>query len=418
MAVLAPATGHDAGERSDYAVLKRRVMEAGLLEKEPHFYLRSVAAKLALLAACLALLVLVHSPWLQAADAVVLGVVSGQLGFQLHDAGHRQMFRERWKNSLVGLLTGNLLLGMSYGWWVDKHNCHHANPNHVEMDPDIGPGIISYSERRALESTGVRRLVARHQAYLFFPLLCFLAWSMHVASLTFLLQRRSRHRWTEVALLSAHVTLYLGLVLYLLGPRSALLVIVVHQCVGGFYLAMVFAPNHKGMLQLEGGELDFLRKQVLTSRNVRSHPLTDVVYGALNYQIEHHLFPTMSRNRVREAHGIVRRFCDERGIPYHEVSILRSYRELLGFLHQVGAPLRARRRGEDAPLLDQRGTPPPQRRSPERWPPRGRSPGTGAVSSPRRCARCWGGAPSTPRRSASGSTVWWCRLRTFWSPPP
>jgi fatty acid desaturase len=119
-------------------------------------------------------------------------------------------------------------------------------------------------------------------------------------------------------------------------------VVVMYKCLGGAYLALVFAPNHKGMAQVDdNSELDFLEKQVLTSRNVRSHPLTDVLYGALNYQIEHHLFATMSRNRVRAAHVIVREFCREREIPYHEVSVLKSYRELLGFLHEVGAPLRA-----------------------------------------------------------------------------
>jgi hypothetical protein len=115
-------------------------------------------------------------------------------------------------------------------------------------------------------------------------------------------------------------------------------------------MALVFAPNHKGMPQVDdSGDLDFLRKQVLTSRNVRSHPLTDMWYGALNYQIEHHLFPTMPRNRVREAHLIVREFCAEQSIPYHEVSMLQSYRELLGFLHEVGAPLRSRGRGGGGP---------------------------------------------------------------------
>jgi fatty acid desaturase len=129
------------------------------------------------------------------------------------------------------------------------------------------------------------------------------------------------------------------------------MVIVIHQCCGGFYMASVFAPNHKGMPQLaEGTELDFLRKQVLTARNVRAHPLTDVWYGALNYQIEHHLFPTMPRNRVARAHAITRQFCEERGVPYYETSILQSYREILGFLHQVGAPLRER--GPRRPVTD------------------------------------------------------------------
>jgi fatty acid desaturase len=335
---------------SDYAIVKRRVRDAGLLEKQPWFYARSIAAKMSVLAACLVVFALFRNPWVQAANAVVLAIVSGQLGFQLHDSGHRQMFAKGWRNALVGLVTGNLLLGMSYGWWVDKHNRHHANPNHVDLDPDINMVAISYSPEQSLERRGLLRAVARRQAYLFFPLLLLLGWSMHVSSLGFLLQQRSRHRWTELALLAAHVALYVGLAIFFLGPWSALLVIAIHQCGGGFYMALVFAPNHKGMPQVDdSGDLDFLRKQVLTSRNVRSHPLTDMWYGALNYQIEHHLFPTMPRNRVREAHLIVREFCAEQSIPYHEVSMLQSYRELLGFLHEVGAPLRSRGRGGGGP---------------------------------------------------------------------
>jgi fatty acid desaturase len=338
----------DTKKQSDYAIVKHRVREAGLLEKEPWFYTRSIAVKMSLLVACLVVFGVFHNPWVQAANALALAIISSQLGFQLHDSGHRQMFAKGWKNAVVGLVTGNLLLGMSYGWWVDKHNRHHANPNHVDMDPDINTVAISYSPRQALERRGLPRMIARYQAYLFFPLLFLIAWSMHAASLRFLLNQRSRHRWTELALLVGHVVLYLGLAVYFLGPWSALLVIVIHKSFAGFYLALVFAPNHKGMPQVDGdADLDFLRKQVLTSRNVRSHPLTDVLYGALNYQIEHHLFPTMSRQRVREAHLIVRAFCEERGIPYHEVSVLQSYRELLGFLHDVGAPLRARGRPEE-----------------------------------------------------------------------
>jgi fatty acid desaturase len=346
MAVPVAVVDPDATGPSDYAVVRRRIREAGLLERQPWFYTRSIAAKLALLAACLVVFGLFHNPWVQAANALVLAVITGQLGFQLHDAGHRQMFARRWKNAVVGLVTGDLLLGMSYDWWVDKHNRHHANPNHVDMDPDINTATISYSAGQALLRRGLTRMIARRQAYLFFPLLLLLGWSMHAASLGFLLKRRSRHRRTELALLTSHVLLYVGLAVHFLGPWSALLVIVVHQCSSGLYMALVFAPNHKGMPQVDdGSDLDFLRKQVLTSRNVRSHPLTDRWYGALNYQIEHHLFPTMPRNRVREAHLVVRGFCEERGIPYHEVSMLQSYRELLGFLHEVGAPLRARDRG-------------------------------------------------------------------------
>src|SRR2546427_5241466 len=192
MALRAVTFDLSAKEPSAYVALKGRIRDAGLLERQPWFYVRSISAKLALLAACIAVFVLFRNPWLQAANAVALAIISGQLGFQLHDAGHRQMFAKRWKNELVGLLTGDLLLGMSYGWWIDKHNRHHANPNHVDMDPDINTPAITYSYKQALERRGLRRMIARHQAYLFFPLIFLLAWSMHVASLAFLLRRGAR----------------------------------------------------------------------------------------------------------------------------------------------------------------------------------------------------------------------------------
>ena len=91
----------------------------------------------------------------------------------------------------------------------------------------------------------------------------------------------------------------------------------------------------------ENMKLDFLLQQILTARNVKSHPITDYWYGGLNYQIEHHLFPSMAENKLREAQKIVRQFCTEHRIPYYETSIARSYVEILQYLHFIGARLRA-----------------------------------------------------------------------------
>jgi fatty acid desaturase len=324
-----------------YAELKRRVQAAGLLGKRPGYYVLMLVTNSIAFATSLWLLALVHNVWSTVAVAALLGFVSGQLGFQLHDSGHRQMFSSRSVNTAIGIVTGNGLLGMSYGWWVDKHNRHHGNPNHQDLDPDIGVGVIAYSEEQAMAKTGAARWIVRHQASLFFPLLFGLAWTMHVASVRFLISTKDRLRWVEVGTLCLHALAYTALLVAIAGPWRALLVIVVQKCVGGFYMAAVFAPNHKGMPQIEvGQELDFLRSQVLTSRNVKSSPFTDLVYGSLNYQIEHHLFPTMPRCNIRRAHKVVREYCAELGVPYHETTIYRSYHEILSFLHEVGAPLR------------------------------------------------------------------------------
>ena len=122
----------------------------------------------------------------------------------------------------------------------------------------------------------------------------------------------------------------------------AIAFIAIHQCLFGLYLGMTFAPNHKGMPMLTAeDELDFLRKQVLTSRNVRGGVWLDIALGGLNLQIEHHLFPSMPRPSLRKAQRLVRAFCAEHGISYTETSLVGSYAAALRALHELGAPLRA-----------------------------------------------------------------------------
>src|SRR3981081_1372005 len=188
----------DSPQHSDYAVLKRRVRDAGLLEKQPWYYALLIAANLGMLAICLLLLVVVRNPWLLALVAVALGLATTQLGFQLHDAGHKQMFERNSLNDLVGYLTGNGLLGVSYGWWVDKHNRHHASPNDVDDDPDINNLAIAYTQAQALERRGPLRLLAAYQAFAFFPMLCLLAVSMHISGIVHLFSARTKRRGLEV----------------------------------------------------------------------------------------------------------------------------------------------------------------------------------------------------------------------------
>jgi fatty acid desaturase len=98
-----------------------------------------------------------------------------------------------------------------------------------------------------------------------------------------------------------------------------------------------FAPNHKGMPIVPADvRIDFLRRQVLMSRNIRGGRLTDVAMGGLNYQIEHHLFPSMPRPGLRKAQPIVRAYCLERGIPYTETTLLESYGIVVRYLNRVG----------------------------------------------------------------------------------
>jgi fatty acid desaturase len=327
---------------SEYAELKQLVKEQGLLDKQPGYCARMVLITLSLLALVVAVLVLADSLWLRLLDAAVLAFVLTQISFIGHDAAHRQFCRSGRRADII-LLGVNCLIGLNRTWWVEKHSRHHRYPNYLDLDPDINVSVLAFTEERALGKKGFSRFIVRHQAFFFFPILFLASLSFLFAGIHFLLTRGgAKYPVAEPLAVGAHLAAYLGLLFYLLEPWQAAAFIGVHHLLQGLYMGSVFAPNHKGMLVLEAGsQLDYLRKQVLTARNVKPNPVNDFCYGGLNYQIEHHLFPTMARNKLSAARKIVKEFCQARSIPYHETGVLGSQREILGYLHQVSAPLRS-----------------------------------------------------------------------------
>ncbi len=320
---------------SDFAELNRRINAAGLLRRRPAYYAVRLGLVSAALIAGWTAFFLIGASWWTLAVAVFLAVVFAQVALVAHDLAHRQVFRTNAPSRRAGMIAGNLAIGMSYGYWMDKHTKHHANPNHDDLDPDVGPGVLVWN-REAARGKG---WLTRHQAYLFFPLLTLLGISLKKDSIRALRSGTVKHRGIEAALLGLHLVAYAAALLLVLSPLQALAFLVVHQALFGVYLGMTFAPNHKGMPHPDGTE-DFLRKQVLTSRNVRGGVLTDVALGGLNYQIEHHLFPAMPSPNLPRAQPIVQAYCAEIGVGYEVTGLADSYRQALRHLHDVGADLR------------------------------------------------------------------------------
>src|SRR5215207_5457626 len=329
-------------QNNQYAQLKRLIKENGLLDRQPAYYAGKTVFTLGLLAVSLALLFVLGETWFQLLNAAYLAFVFVQISLLAHDFGHRQFsFSAPWKNDWLTLIFGNLLLGISRQWWIDKHNEHHAHPNQLDLDPDVDIPLLAFEEEQALDKRGLARFIVKYQAALIFPLSLLQAISMLRSSIEFLAAKKAKSTLVEALTVCAHFALYFGLLFWVLEPLQALLFIAVHRGLFGTYMVSIFAPNHKAMPLLErDSKVDFLRRQVLTSRNVVAHPITDFWYGGLNYQIEHHLFPRLPRSKLRAAQPIIRGFCRDHSIAYHETSVLQSYKEILQHLHKVGAPLR------------------------------------------------------------------------------
>ncbi len=326
---------------NQYAELKQLVRNAGLLEKQPRFYTYKILSTVGLLALSIVFLLLVHNFWLQLLNAAFMAFVFGQIGFLGHDGGHRQIFKATWKNDVIVMLQGNLLVGTSYSWWNNKHNAHHSHPNQLDMDPDIAIPAISFTQEQALNKRHFLRFMAKYQVFFFFPLLALVGMDMQRVSIHHLMKTKVQRPLAEISLIILHHILYFGLVFSQLNLWQGIIFILVHQAFFGLYLGMTFAPNHKGMPILEKeSQMDFLQRQVITARNVTSHPFNDYMYGGLNYQIEHHLFPSMPRNNLKRAQKIIKEYCASHSISYYETGSIQSLKEILSYLHEVGAPLR------------------------------------------------------------------------------
>jgi fatty acid desaturase len=302
-----------------YAELRHAIVDAGLLRRAYGYYAwRTVLSFLLLGAALGAAYTLPVGPGALVLNAILVGFGSVQVGLIGHDAGHLAVLQRRRTNLALGWVCWSVALGVSFWYWFDRHSRHHANTNEPGADPDM-------------------QWVGPHRAALGVFFVLGLALAFRVEGWRFAITRlRGMRRVVELGVLCACTLAWASPILvtgwwwagaFLLG-----------QILAGTYLALVIAPNHKGMpTWADARASSFLDRQVRSSRNICAHPVTDFVFGGLNYQIEHHLFPTMPRVHFCRARAIVRPFCVANGLPYTEMSPVRSYRLVFAELRSARA---------------------------------------------------------------------------------
>ena len=164
----------------------------GLLRPQPLYYAAKTAVAVIVMASAMAVALIADQAMVILAAAVVPGFASTQVAMLGHDVGHRQGFRAPQSNKWARFIFGGVLLGVSTSWWTNKHNQHHATPNHLELDPDIQFPMIVFSEEQI--ATRSRKVAHDHRVPgVRVPLLLpFQAMNMRVASIQYLASARSR----------------------------------------------------------------------------------------------------------------------------------------------------------------------------------------------------------------------------------
>ncbi len=325
-----------------YTDLSKAVRERGLLRRRFGYYWSRIALAIGAFGAIWAGVFLLGNSWFQLLLAAALGIVVTQFGFLGHDAAHHQIFSSAAWSEWTSRLLAGVFAGLSYGWWKAKHNRHHAAPNQEARDPDIAPGAIAFTRAIAARRTGLAGWFVRRQGWFFFPLLTLEGLNLHVASVRTLVRPSTvTHQRVEAAIVLSRLAAYIIVLLVALPPGKAAAFFGVQMALFGLCLGGAFAPNHTGMpIVPPTAKIDFLRRQVLMSRNVRGGPLVGFAMGGLNYQIEHHLFPSMPRPNLKQVQPLVREYCAKHGVSYSEVGFFESYGIVVTYLNDVG--LRAR----------------------------------------------------------------------------
>lgn len=320
-----------------FKTVATQVREEGLLRRAQWFYALVGAAIAAGFAACIAISILIGPSWYLLIIAAVAGILFAQVGFLGHEAAHRVILSSGPRNDRLALVLINFI-GMSYAWWDSKHTRHHANPNQVGKDPDIKVDTVSFLEEDAALARGIQRLITKYQGWLFFPLINFEGLNLHYHSFKHLLSPgKVKNRWLELALLTFRFAALYIPIFYFLPLGMAFAFSGVMLAVFGTYMGASFAPNHKGMPVVPREvRLDFFSKQVRTSRNITGGWWVTAFMGGLNYQVEHHLFPSMARPYLARTSKIVKAYCLENGIPYTQTTLIRSYRAVIDYLNEVG----------------------------------------------------------------------------------
>ncbi|ARC58458.1 Stearoyl-CoA 9-desaturase [Frondihabitans sp. 762G35] len=334
---------------STYNVLLGRVREAGLLKRRRGFYIAMFSIVTACLAGAITGSVFIGESWFQLLIAAGIGIIFTQYAFLAHETAHRQVFESGRTSDNVGRFLASGVVGMSYAWWTSKHTKHHGNPNTIGRDTDIAFDTVSFLEQDAVKQRGLMRWFTQRQGYAFFPILLLEGVNLHLMSYRTVFGRKKvDKRSVEIAMITIRFAVYLGLVFTFLPLGMAFAFVGVQLAIFGLYMGSAFAPNHIGMPIIpEDSRVDFLSKQVLTSRNVTGGPLMTIAMGGLDYQVEHHLFPNMARPNLRAARRIVREHCAEHQVPYTETTLWSAFGTVIAYLNRVGL---AARRPFDCPM--------------------------------------------------------------------
>ncbi|XP_034501461.1 fatty acid desaturase 3 isoform X4 [Ailuropoda melanoleuca] len=241
-----------------------------------------------------------------------------------HDLGHTSVFRKsQWNHVAQQFVMGQLK--------------HHAKPNIFHKDPDVtvapvfllGESSVEYGRKKR------RYLPYNHQHLYFFligpPLLTLV--NFEVENLAYMLVCM---QWTDLLWAASFYSRFLLCYTPFYGLPGALLLFVAVRVLESHWFVWITQMNHIPKEIGHEKHRDWASSQLSATCNVEPSLFIDWFSGHLNFQIEHHLFPTMPRHNYRKVAPLVQALCAKHGLSYEVKPFLTALVDIVGSLKKSG----------------------------------------------------------------------------------
>ena len=225
----------------------------------------------------------------------------------------------------VGFYISGYICGFHVKWWSTKHNAHHVLTNHVSLDPDIHnqPFLFLWTPSQSFDV-----YFRKYQHLYFLPLYVVLYASWRIQSIQFALQIKDYR-----ALIFGIMPSYIWLACLPFGVALG------SVALGGFLVAIVVTLSHESEEILFTRETCFTTNQFQSTRDIICpDPISEYLFGGMQYQLEHHLFPTMPRYKNAAMVPIIKKFASDNGLKVSSYSKITST-NVPGILISTSCPI-------------------------------------------------------------------------------
>ncbi|HCN64730.1 MAG TPA: hypothetical protein DIT33_15235 [Pseudomonas sp.] len=324
----------------DFALLRQSLITQGYTAKTPWAIFAEWLLFVLLAVSAITVIAIAKSLWLLALAFYLIVMASMGITTNAHTASHHAISRRRWVNTFFLYFGYPFFSQLSANFWQQKHLViHHPHPNVIGVDNDanLAP-FFALHQTELQRAHGLHRWWYEHQGY-FLPLVLagnsfaviFQGWSYLIGQLTDRQRRKAAH-WWDLATLLLHWLVWVVLPCFFFSIEGVLMFTLLRFTAMSYAMFALFAPAHypaAACIYESEASANFVMRQTITTINFRTGHIGRLLCGGVEYQIEHHLFPTISPRHYPAISPILKRFCEQQGYPYRTEGWLEAIRHSL-----------------------------------------------------------------------------------------